>query len=702
MTTDPRSPLERMLDARSVAVIGASAREGSVGHETMVELLDKGGFAGPVYPVNPRYEELFDRPCRASIADVPEPVDLAVISLANEMLEETLTECARAGVGSAVIYASGFEEPRDGVPPLTERLATIARDAAMAVCGGNCMGFVNVERSLRATGWEEPDALTPGGITFVSHSGSAFAALLHNDRNLRLNLAVSSGQELVTTAADYLAYALGLESTRAIGLFIEAIRDPAAFTAALEIANERDVPVVVLKVGREALTRELVAAHSGALAGEDGAYEALFEAYGVHRVASLDEMADTLALFVAGRRAGPGALATAHDSGGERAMMVDAAAAAGVPFADLTPETTRTLEGLLDPGLPPVNPLDFWGTGRDAGRVIEGSLRALVDDPNVAALAFAVDLVTDDADEEGYFSSFLRVWPDTDKPMAMLSNFAGGIDRRDVRRIYEAGAPALETTVTGLAAFRHLFDRRDHRALPPLTGASPVPDEVRERWRTRLADGEPLDELEGLALLADYGVPVVESARADTLEDAAAAAGRIGFPVALKTAAPGIKHKSDLGGVRLGVRDRPSLEAAYADLERELGPQVLVAAMAPPGVEIALGIVRDPQFGPLVLVAAGGVLVEVLQDRRLAMPPLDEPRARRLVDGLSVRPLLDGVRCRPRSDVDALCRAVVSLAWLAYDLGDALGALDVNPVICGADGCVAVDALVISRGPDPR
>jgi acyl-CoA synthetase (NDP forming) len=685
-----------MVEARSVAVIGASGREGSVGHETLVEL-DKGGFDGAVYPVNPRYEELFGRRCCPSIAEVPEPVDLAIVSLANVLLEDTLRGCVDAGAGSAVIYASGFEQPREGVAPLTERLAAIARDAGMAICGGNCMGFVNVERGLRATGWEEPDRLEPGGITFVSHSGSAFAAFMHNARDLRFNLVVSSGQEFVTTTPDYMRYALGLESTLAIGLFVETIRDPAGFREAMRVANERDVPVVVLKVGREAFTREMVTAHSGALAGEDGAYEAVFEADGVHRVESLDEMADTLALFVAGRRAGPGTLATAHDSGGERAMMVDAAAAAGVPLAALGPESTDRLAGLLDEGLLPVNPLDFWGTGRDAGEVITGSLRALVEDPSVAALAFAVDMVTDDADEEGYFSSFLRVWPETDKPMAMLSHFAGGIDRRDVRRIYDAGAPALEGTLTGLAAFRHLFDHRDHRALPPLTGSSPVAEDVRERWRARLAGGEPFDELEGLALLADYGVPVVETIRAETLEDAMAAAERLGFPVAVKTAAPGVQHKSDVGGVRLGIDDSPSLEDAYSDLERDLGPQVTVARMAPGGVEVALGIVRDPQFGPLVLVAAGGVLVEVLKDRRLALPPLDEVRARRLIDRLGVRPLLDGVRGQAAADVGALTRAMVSLSWLAHDLGGYLEALDANPVICGPAGCVAVDALVIPR-----
>lgn len=694
-----RSALERMLEARSVAVVGASAREGSVGHETLRELVELGRFEGAVYPINPRYEELFGHRCYASVAEVPEPVDLAVIALANAQLEDTLTACAQCGVGSALIYASGFEEPRSDAPPLVERLAAIARDAGMAVCGGNCMGFVNVERGLRATGWEEPPDLRPGGITFISHSGSAFAAFMHNDRDLRFNLVVSSGQEYVTTTSDYMAYALEQESTRAIGLFVETIRDPAGFRATMRIANERDVPVVALKVGREALTREMVSAHSGALAGEDGAYEAVFEADGVHRVESLDEMADTLALFVAGRRAGPGGLASAHDSGGERAMIVDAAAAAGVPLATLGLEATGRLTELLDEGLLPVNPLDFWGTGRDAGEVITGSLRALVQDENVAALAFAVDLVTDDADEEGYFSCFLNVWPETDKPMAMMSNFAAGIDRRDVQRVYAAGAPALESTLTGLAAFRHLFDHRDHRSLPAIGGHSPASDETRARWRERLSSGEPFDELEGLALLSDYGVPVVAGRRAETLEDAISAAERLGFPVAVKTAAPGVQHKSDVGGVRLGIDDSPSLEEAYEDLERHLGPWVTVSRMAPAGVEVALGVVRDPQFGPLVLVAAGGVLVEVLKDRRLALPPLDEARALRMIDRLQIRPLLDGVRGAPAADIAGLARTLVSLSWLAIDLGEHLEALDANPVICGPGGCVAVDALVIPRSP---
>jgi acyl-CoA synthetase (NDP forming) len=685
-----------MLEARSVAVVGASVRDGSVGNQSIVELV-QGGFDGRIFPVNPKYDEVNGLRAYGSLSDIGEPVDLAILAVSNALLEEQLMLAAASGAASAVIFASGFDEPVAGRQPLTERLAGIARDAGMAVCGGNCMGFANLERRVRALGFYEPKDAPVGGVTFLSHSGSAFSAMIHNDRNLGLNLAVSAGQEFVTTVADYLRYALGLESTTAVGLFIETVRDPARFREALALSNDRDVPVVALKVGREERTRELVQAHSGALAGEDGAYEALFDAYGVSRVESLDEMADTLALFAGGRRAGPGALASVHDSGGERALLIDAAASVGVPLAEISDETSERMEALLDPGLPPVNPLDFWGTGTNAHAIVTGCVRALLDDPAVAALAFSVDLTTEEHDEMGYIAMARETFPKTDKPFAMLSNFSSGIDRDDAKLLEGDGIPVLEGTMTGLAAFGHLFAYRDFRARAPLGGASPVAEEVRGRWARRLATGEPFDELEGLALLGDYGVPVTESVRADTLEDAIAAAERLGFPVAVKTAKPGVLHKSDVGGVRLGVDDSPSLEGAYGELEHQLGPSVTVSRMAPPGVEIAFGIVWDPQFGPLVLVGAGGALVEVMKDRRMAVPPLDEARARALIDGLEIRPLLDGVRGRPPADVEALSRAVVLLSWLAGDLGEQIYGLDANPLICGPDGCVAVDALVIPR-----
>lgn len=685
--------LVRMLGARSVALVGASEREGSPGR-TMVEQLVRGGFDGPVYPVNPKYGAVMGLRCYPSIGDVPEPVDLVLLGVPNPVLEEQLGAAAAAGAGSAVIFASAHEDSRPGIPPLTDRLAAIAEEAGMAICGANCMGFLNVERRLRALAFAERDDLEPGPIAWISHSGSAFSALLHNERGLRFNLAVSAGQELTTSVADYIDHVLDLSSTGAVALFLETVRDPSAFRAALGKAEERDVPVVALKVGREAEAVQLVEAHSGALAGEDAAYEALFEAQGVVRVRTLDEMAETLELLVAGRRAHRGGLTTIHDSGGERALFIDAAADAGVPFARISEATRKRLEAVLEPGLPAVNPLDAWGTGREYERIFLECSRALLDDPDTAALAFVVDLSGEDL-EPGYLEVALEIFPETEKPYAVLCNLTSAIAPEAARTLRDRGIPVLEGTAGGLAAFRHLFALRDHRALPPTGDPEPVTDEVRSRWLERLGSPEPWTEVEGLRLLAGYGIPTVPAEAAAHLDEALVVAEEVGWPVALKTAQAA--HKSDADGVRLGIEDPGAFRDAYRDLAARLGPRVTVAAMAPRGVELALGLVRDEQFGPLVLVAAGGILIEVVRDRRMALPPLDEVRARRMLDRLAVRPLLDGVRGAPPADAESVVQALVRLSALALDLGEHIAALDVNPLMVGPDGCVAVDALVIPR-----
>jgi acyl-CoA synthetase (NDP forming) len=694
----PAPALAAMLQAESVAVVGASTRSGSFGEMMMIQLL-KGGFDGRVYPVNPRYEDVMGHPCLPSLAEVPEPVDLAILGVSNLMLETQLRAAADAGARSAVIFASCHEEPRGGTTPLPQRLASIAREAGMALCGGNGMGFVNFERRLRACGFSEPLDVEAGGVTFVTHSGSAFSALLHNDRGLIFNLAVSSGLELVTTASDYVDFALDLPSTRVIALFLETVRDPRPFRAALAKATARDVPVVALKVGRGPLQSELVAAHSGALAGEHGAYQALFDAHGVLEVQTLDELADTVELLAGGRRAGPGGLAAIHDSGGERVHLMDVAASEGVRFADISEETRARLAGILEPGLPAVNPLDAWGTGNDADEIFVGAMRALLDDPDTAALAFCVDLTTDYVMEEGYTRMARDVFAVTDKPVAILSNLSSAVDRRDAAWLRGHGIPVLEGTATGLAAIRHLFELREYRLRPPVEAPAHPDPSARSRWRDRLASGVPVAGHEALGLLSDYRIPVAATADAVTADEAVAEADRIGWPVALKTARPDMGHKADVGGVRLGLADERQLREAYAQITGRLGHSVLVSAMAPHGVELALGIVHDPQFGPLVMVSAGGVLIEVLRDGRFALPPLDPPRASAMLDRLSVRPLLDGVRGAPPADLDAVAQAIVGMSTLAEELGDSLDVLDVNPLIAGPAGCVAVDALVVPRAP---
>ncbi len=700
--TRTRPGLEPMLEARSVAVVGASVKEGSLGR-AMIEELRRGGFEGDVWPVNPGYDEVLGLPCFPSIGEVPGAPDLAILGVANHRIEQAARDAVAAGARSLVTFSSLFEEgaPEPGLPPLPERLAAIVKQAGIPLCGGNGMGFLHETVKLRATGFPTPDHLRHGPVTFVSHSGSAFAALAFNDRGIGFNLLVSSGQELGATMADYMRYALGREETRVLALLLETVRDPDAFRAELERASESDVPVIALKVGRTEQAKAMVSAHSGALAGEHGAYEALFDAYGVHEVLTLEEMADAMELFSSPRRvSGTGrGIASVHDSGGERALFVDRAHDLGVAFAAISQRTVAAIDDTLDPGLEAANPLDAWGTGIDADRIFRESFLALHDDSDTAAMAFVVDLTRQgEPYDEGYLQVARDVWEGTTKPFCVLSNLASAVALEEAAYLRDLGIPVLEGTSSGLVALRALIAHRDVRAREVATPPAPVSDEVRARWRERLTTGEEIGELEGLALLADYGVPVVEARPASAADDAVAAAETIGFPVVLKTAAPGVQHKSDAGGVRVGLADADAVRAAYDDIAGRLGPQVAVGAMAPDGVEVALGLVRDPTFGPLVLVAAGGVLVELLHDRALALPPLDEPGARRLIGRLKVRPLLDGVRGAEPSDVASLALAVSRLSVLAADLGDLLGALDANPVIVSPDGCVAVDALVILSG----
>ena len=699
--------LGRMLEARSVAVVGASVKEGSLGRQMMVEL-ERGGYAGRVFPVNPGYPEILGHPCFPSLADLPEPVDLAMLGVANHRVEQAAVDAVAAGAGSIVTFSSLHEEepPTPGDPPLTERVARIARGAGIALCGGNGMGFLNLANGLRATGFATPDEIRRGPVTFISHSGSAFAALAFNDRGLGFDLLISSGQEVVTTMADYMAYALEHDTTHVLALLLETVRDAGAFRAQLAKAREREVPVIALKVGRTEGSKAMVTAHSGALAGEHGAYEALFDAEGVHEVRSLDEMADTIELFSSPRRVTKGhGIASVHDSGGERALFVDLASDLGVPFARISDDTRTAIAAELDPGLVAENPLDAWGTGIEADRIFRESFLALARDPETAATAFVVDLTRQgEPYDEGYLGVARDVWEATDGPFCMLSNLASAVALEEAKLLRDAGIPVLEGSESGLRALRHLLDDRNVRARVPVRDPAPVADDVRERWRERLSSGTELDEHDGLQLLADYGVPVIPTVPAGSVAEAVGAAESMGWPVALKTAAKGVRHKSDVGGVRLGLSTAADLRAAYQDVAMRLGPKVMIAPMAPPGIEMALGIVRDPTFGPLVLVAAGGVLVELLHDRRLAFPPLDDAGAASLIDGLRSRPLLDGLRGAPAADVAALATAVVRLSRLAMDVGHLLVALDVNPVIVSSGGCVAVDALVITsagtRGVD--
>ena len=392
-------------------------------------------------------------------------------------------------------------------------------------------------------------------------------------------------------------------------------------------------------------------------------------------------------------------IATVHDSGLERAHVADVAEELGVPFAAISPATTARLAALLDPGLEAANPLDVWGTGSRAGEQLSGSLAALADDPAVRAVALAVDLVHEFDGDESYPLAVTETARRASKPVVVLSNVPAAIDPDTATGLRAVGIPVLEGTRSGLLALKHLLD---HDADPGPAAPPPVLDQARQqRWTGVITAGQAHGAR--LAdLLRDYGITPARTQAADSTAGALAAAAGLGYPVVLKTDEPGIAHKSDAGGVLLGIGDPDALRVAYRDVAGRLGSRVLICETIPAGPELSLGLARDHELGPLLVVGAGGVLVELLADRAVALPPVSAGQAHRMLGTLRVARLLAGVRGQPPADLDAVAAAIAGLAQLAAELGDVLEALDINPLICGPDRAVAVDALLIPRpGPGP-
>lgn len=684
--------LRHLLTPGSVALVGASPKAGTVGNG-MIQGLMGGGFKGRVYAINPNYKEIEGIPCFPSIAALPEAVDHALLGVANARLEAALQEAVAAKAKAATILASGYLEG-DRDPPLTRRISALARGAGMALCGGNGMGFYNNEAGVRICGFPPPDWVRAGPMALIAHSGSVFSALVHNDKRFSYSFAVSAGQELVTNAAEYLDFVLRMETTKVVGLFLEAIRDPKGFVAALTLANQRDIPVVVLKVGRSPESAALAVSHSGALVGDDAVQNAVFRRHGVIVTENLDEFSNSLLLLAQPRRLAKGRLASVHDSGGERELFADRLAARGMSFARISEETRGRLAARLDYGLDPVNPLDAWGTGHDYEGIFGDCMSALLDDPDTAIGALCVETRSGNSLHQGYARAMTAAHAKSEKPVIFINNLAQVGDDSLALQLTHSGIPVLIGLDAGLAAIKGAMGRRDFLARPAVR-QDPAPAGMRDKWRKRLAQGTALDEGESLTLLTDYGLPVLPHRIVESAAAAEKAAAELGYPIVLKTAMPGILHKSDVGGVTLNLADAKAVRAAYDDMAARLGARALLAPMAGKGFELSFGAKLDPQFGPVVMVGAGGILIEFMKDRAIALAPFDEDEARRMIDGLALRPLLDGKRGAPPSDIKTLTSALAKFSVMVADLGDLVGEIDINPMLALPNGCVALDALIV-------
>ena len=673
----PRSVLDPLLAPRSVALVGASTVPDSFGW-AMLDMARAGGFTGPLYPVNPRYTGQVPG-FFARLSDLPEPVEHVVLGIANERLETCLAEAIEQGARAVTIFADGR------APARADRIRDMAREAGLLVCGPNSMGFHNLDHGLRVSPFPAPKNLIPGGIAAILQSGSIMGALAHNDRRLRFNMLVSPGSEFLTTAADYLDWALDQPTTRVVGLFLETVRDPQAFLAALDRADRQGIPVVLLKVARTEMSRKMAHSHTGALVGDNDVFTAVMREHGVHLTDTVDELAATLQLFGMGKPAARGGLASIHDSGGERELLVDTAARLSLPLARLAPQTVARIEPHLEPGLKAENPLDAWASGKNAETTFLAAAQAMMDDPGVAVGLYVLDW------RQGYYLHdmharvLIEAAQGTAKPLAALSNYSLAVNHDLACHLADHGIALMDGTEEGLKAVRHLLAQRDRvRTLRPEPRWAELPD---------LGEGEAA----GLALLSAAGLDTPAHGVARDLQTALAVAEGVGYPVALKTAVPGIAHKTDVGGVVLNVPDKAALRAAYHDMSARLGPEVLIAGMVTGGAEWSLGVINDPDFGPAVMIAPGGVMIELLPERAVLMAPFAPETAKQAILSLRASRVLTGYRGGAALAVEALAQAAAKLSELAHGARALFDEMDVNPVIVTRDRAVAVDVLITPR-----
>jgi acyl-CoA synthetase (NDP forming) len=688
--------LQRLLNPQTIAIVGASERAASLAAITHRQLVER-GYRGNIYPVNPKYPSVRGATCYACLSDLPELPDLVIYAISGLALERSFDEAMTLGIGGVVIYAANYLE-QDTEPRLVERLRRKAAAAGIPVCGGNSMGFYNYDDGVMVS-FDHPPAERPGGhIGLIVHSGSAMTYLANNDARFCFNYVIASGQEINASAADYMDYLVEQESTRVIALFQETVRDAPAFVAALQKARDKSIPVVIMRLGRTEKSAQLAQSHSGAIVGDYEAFVAVCERHGAILCQDADEMIVTAMLFGAGLRSRGGGLSSMLDSGGMREQMIDLAEQYGLDFAQISTATTGVLSAHLEAGLDAVNPMDGMGAlGHESARTFLECGKALLDDRATGLLSFEFEF----RDGFSHYPELLDVARQlagySDKPVVLVNSFSFATIAETAAELTWQGVPVINGIDVAMRALRNLMRYRNDETPSRFPPESDFDLSVIASWKQRLTARESFDEFTSLSLMADFGLPVVDSRIAENFEQVYAAAKSIGFPLVLKTAMPGIAHKSDQDGVRVDIVDRQQLEQAYLDLRQRLGDRVLLMPMVNPGVEVALGMKRDSQFGPMVIVACGGLLIELLAERAFRLAPVNLDQANAMLDQTRLAKLLAGVRGQAAVDRIALAELLVRFSRLAYVFADSIAEIDLNPVIVNQAGCTIVDALVVAR-----
>ncbi len=695
-----------MIAPRSVAIIGASDDPARIGGRPLRYMVDS-GYKGKIFPVNPNRESVQGLKAFPSMAEVPEPVDCAIIALPAKMVARVLEECAKQGAKSAIVFSSGFAEAGGDGEALQSELAAMAQATGIRVLGPNCLGVLNFSTRFFGTFSASGDAGygAPGSLAIISQSG-AYGTHLYSVADswgLRVSHVLTTGNECDVDVAECIDWAADANEVKVIAAYAEGIRDGDVLIRALEKAREREKPIVFMKVGRSAAGAAAAQSHTAALAGSDQIYDALFAEYGVHRANTTEQLLDaayacTAGVFPTGRSAG---LVTI--SGGVGVQMADHAADLGLDIPPMPQDAQVKLKALL-PFAATLNPVDVTAQFFNDVALVGENFSIMLDEGNydfivafftmTAASPYVIDPLLKELD------ALRKRFPDR---LIILSL----VGTRDViARYRDAGYLTFEDpcraldAAAALVTFGRSFSRDKPSCLSALRDAASVktlPRRAYSEWSSR-------------ELLKDSGIPVVEAKLANSAEEAARAAEDFGAPVALKINSAKISHRTEIGGVILNAGGGAEASRAFETLTARLqkaqgnaaGEGMIVAPMISGGVETILGVQIDPVFGPAVMFGLGGVFVEIFEDVAFALAPFGRDEALHMIDETKGARILKGARGAPPSDIDALADALVALSQFAAEHAASLVSVDINPfvVLREGKGAMALDCLVVTREPE--
>lgn len=683
--------IERLLSPRSIAVVGASpSGRASVVLENLVNL----SYPGSVVCVNPKYDEVLGYPCVPSLTEVPFAPDVVYVGLATERVVDSVEAAAKIGARGAVIPAFGFADQGEEGRERQRRLEEIAVAAKMAVVGPNCQGFINFTEPVALYTPGVDPSYRAGRVAVISESGSVLMALVNSKRGVRWSHAVSSGNEAVTDAADFARAFVDSEDVDVVCAYLETVRRPKAFFDVCEHARAKHKVVVVCPLGRSKAAGANALAHSGALALPYDLLTSALKDAGAIVVTGVNQLLETAVALSSSRAPTSNRVALMAASGGQIGLLLDSLETSGLQAAELSAPTKDALTGLLPPFLKAQNPLDWWGVD-DPESTVPEMATVLGADPGVDIVvqvaSFSFGPIGDYDRASRAMRSAREVAGSTDEAVfSVLSEVAGTPPAEEVERGLEDGVVVLSGFAEGLRALGHLV-----QASEPLAPRRPRSNElfdVASSWR--LGGSRVLGGSSALGVMQAAGFDVVRHLVVTSVDEAAAAATKLGYPVVLKIADDEVAHKTEVGGVVLNVETEASLRASAEDLLRR-GSALMVQEQVRGGHELILGIKAEPPLGSFVLAGLGGIWAEIVRDVQVRPVGLREGTAAEMIRSLRAFEVLRGARSGERASIEHIVGAVERLDQLAIALGEDVDSIDVNPLVVLPDRAIVVDALFV-------